>query len=142
MLVSCHSEDNLMEFLLFCRDRYLGLAALASAAGCAYAASLLDASIVMIDAECDDQSFEAEALGFLCSKLLAFSLQICHDAGLTGTSMERTLSAVRCIARTGFDGGIPQALSPFLPALALLCAKSTGRSRHMLLGTICEAVKV
>lgn len=128
--------------LVFVDARYLGLIPLASDTPCTYASLLLDASVEMVDMECNDRTIEVKSLEVICSNLLVFSLQVCHDSISVGTSIERVLSAVRRIARLGINGGIPQALSPFLPALALLCTKSTGRSRHTLLGTICEVVKV
>lgn len=130
------------EVLSLLSARYVGLIPLVSPAACSFAASTISSIAEVVEAELEEPSLNEEQFQLLITKLITFSLQYCHGALLRGMGIEGTISSIRHIARIAHEDGFAEAIAPFLPLLGFLCMRSTGHTRHMILGTICEAVKV
>lgn len=122
--------------------RYVGLIPLVSTAACSFAALTINGTAEVIEAELEESSMNDEQFQLLISRFMTISLQYCHGALSKGMGIEGTISSIRHIARIAHEDGFAEANAPFLPFLGFLCMRTSGHTRHMILGTICEAVKV
>ncbi|GMH35625.1 hypothetical protein BSKO_03493 [Bryopsis sp. KO-2023] len=121
--------------------RNVMLIPISSEQACLTATSTIDDIIVVFETEIEDPCIPKQELDSIFSQFLASCLQVMYDMNSNGMAMERTLSAFRHVARMDEEKSFAHLLAPFLPFLALLCMRAHGKSRHLLLGTICEVIK-